>query len=466
MLNKKILAAAVAVACSSSALADVNLTANNTNDSVRVATEALVAADFNGDGFVEMINPAANGASDEYLDIQTVMGFTVGAGTSKYLRINLTGGEFGTTPTVTILDDSGANFGPAAPAGSVEAVLSQGGEGESFAVYEVAAPAGIDIEADYQVVIEGTEYLVNPAGGSSVSVATYDDAGDAVNEVDPLFSDSKAFTNVTSVVTGDISNPRTSVATVGSNFLQFQVTTGGATTPTTGRVGELDVADYLAPGTSFDNEGNPVALGDVLETTTSVAVYGDFSFGEWYLSADNCVTDTQPLEINDDEDVATSGSFDTSTGLFDVCVTVPALNSAGPFNTINKGSYSIELLDDEVENDIGSIVYNTVTVEVPYITTFADYNQRLYIVNNGRQDALYTMTFTGEDGTTVTPGSASTGTVPAGEMVALKATDVVTLSGKTRVSAVIEIEAEDADISAASQSVNLETGGTDTVVLN
>lgn len=463
MLNKKILATAVAVAFSSSALADVNLTANNVNDSVRVATEALVAADFNGDGFVEMINPAANGASDEYLDVQTVMGFTVGASTSKYIRINLTGGEFGTTPVVTILDDTGAPIGA-----GLEAVLSQGGEGENFAVYEVAAPAGVDIESDFQVVIEGAEYLVNPAGASSISVSTYDDAGDAVNQVDPLFSDSKAFTNVASVVTGDISNPRTSVATVGSNFLAFQVTTGGALNSTTGRVGELDVADYLAPGTSYDNEGNIVGLGDVLETTTSVAVYGDFSFGTWYLSADNCTTATEALEINDDEDVATSDSFDTTAlgGKYDVCVSVPALNSAGPFNTINKGSYSIELLDDEIENDIGAIVYNTVSVEVPYITTFSDYNQRLYIVNNGRQDALYTMAFTAEDGTTVTPGAASTGTIPAGEMVALKATDVVVLTGKTRVSAVIEIEAEDADITAASQSVNLETGGTDTVVLN
>jgi hypothetical protein len=50
-------------------------------------------------------------------------------------------------------------------------------------------------------------------------------------------------------------------------------------------------------------------------------------------------------------------------------------------------------------------------------------------------------------------------------MVSIKATDLVTLTGKTRTSAIIEIEAQDTAITATSQTVNLTNGGTDTVSL-
>lgn len=455
MLNKKILATAVAVAFSSSALADIDLTDNNTNDRVNVGTEALIAADFNGDGFVVMNNVASNGISDAALDVQSVLGFSIGEGTSKYIRIDLAGAEFGAAPVLTV---AGTNV-----------TLAQGGNGQSFAIFEVAAPnGGGNIAAATSVILETDTYLVNPAGGSSVTVATYEDASNAVNETGVLFTDSKAFTNVASVVTGDITNTATSVATVGSNFLLFTTASGDAFSTTVAKVGEVDLQDYVLNG-SVDNDLNPITVTDVLTANQAVAVSGDFSFGTWTLDAD---LDCDPangnsvaLTVNSDETVATSGVIaGLATTPLAVCVTVPGVTPTA--DTIQKGNYSVEILEDEIEGNLGGIVYNTVSIDVPYITTFADYNQRLYIVNNGRQDALYTMTFTGEDGTEVTPGTAATGTVPAGEMVTLKATDVVTLSGKTRVSAVIEIEAEDSDITAASQSVNKATGGTDTVVLN
>lgn len=455
MLNKKILATAVAVAFSTSALADIDLTANTTNDRVNVGTEALIAADFNGDGFVIMNNgAAANGASDEYLDIQSIVGFTIGQGTSKYIRVNLTGAEFGAAPALAV---TGATV-----------ALSQGGDGQSFAIFEVAAPAGTDILSATPVILETLTYNVNPAGSSSVSISTYDDAADAVNQTGVLYSDSKAFTNVASVVTGDITNAAVSVATVGSNFKAFTTASGSAFSTTVGKVGELDTADYLTPG-SVDNDGVAIQLTSLINQNQAVAVEGDFSFGTWVLR-DNLDCDPTgatdvALSINTAKTVATSAVTDVTTAPLAVCVTVPAVAANTP--AIKKGSYSLEILEDELEGALGSIQYNTVSVDVPYITTFAAYNQRLYIVNNGNQDALYTMSFTSEDGTTATPAAGATGIVPAGEMVALKATDVVTLSGATtRTSAVIEIEAEDADITAASQSVNLETGGTDTVVLN
>jgi hypothetical protein len=77
------------------------------------------------------------------------------------------------------------------------------------------------------------------------------------------------------------------------------------------------------------------------------------------------------------------------------------------------------------------------------------------------------MTWITEADTDAEDGTEATGVIPAESMIAIKATDAVTLSGATtRTAAIIEVEGVDANIQAATQSVNLSTGGTDTVVLN
>ena len=50
-----------------------------------------------------------------------------------------------------------------------------------------------------------------------------------------------------------------------------------------------------------------------------------------------------------------------------------------------------------------AIMRNGTTVHIPYITQFADYNQRIVIVNRGGE-AAYSMSFMTEDGVTATPG--------------------------------------------------------------
>jgi hypothetical protein len=167
------------------------------------------------------------------------------------------------------------------------------------------------------------------------------------------------------------------------------------------------------------------------------------------------------LTVNSDEDEAEINADPTSLTQWAFCLTLD-----GTTDVAAKGEYTITLDDQDVTNTIGRIIFDTTTVEVPYLTTFSSYNQRLYIVNRGSRDALYTISYTTEGAATATPLAASTGTVPAGEVLALKATDIVELTGRTRTAATVEVEAVDADISVASQSVNLDDGSTDTVVHN
>ena len=59
---------------------------------------------------------------------------------------------------------------------------------------------------------------------------------------------------------------------------------------------------------------------------------------------------------------------------------------------------------------LGAIMRNGTTVHIPYITQFANYNQRIVIVNRGAE-ATYTFSFTTEDGVTATPGAECRGDV-------------------------------------------------------
>ncbi len=105
------------------------------------------------------------------------------------------------------------------------------------------------------------------------------------------------------------------------------------------------------------------------------------------------------------------------------------------------------------------------TASIAILTTFSEYNQRLIITNRSTIAASYTMTFLTEAGVTAVAGAASTGTIAAGEVLALRAVDLVTLTGGTRCSATLTIEANKAFLDATTQTVNLSDSGTDTVFL-
>ncbi|GGO63593.1 hypothetical protein [Bowmanella pacifica] len=458
MLNKKILAAAIASAFSLNAFAVVDLdaagTAADPTNTAVFAAEAITATDLT-DGLLEATN-AAN-----ILDLSASVGFTIGNGTSKYVRVTLgNGAEFAAIPTWTLTG-----------AGAATATISQGGNGESFVIFEVAATADVPA-ADSSYTVAAADYLLNSTGNTAVTVTTYETAADAVNETNALYTDSGVLSTVTSVVTGEIADEGFSTATVASDFVAFSTVAGegDALSATLGQVGALDTDAYV-DGTAYDPDGNLVNAATFLTAAQTVTITGDFSFGAgaagWTLEDEATCADVGGVPsidvsagINADENAATVAIADVNAGPYYLCVEVDGAEE------ILKGSYSIELNTDEVSDVLGRIVYDTTSIEVPYLTTFNAYNQRIYIVNYGSVDAAYTINFVSEDGVTAVAGAAATGSVPAGEMLAIKATDIVTLSGKTRTSAVIEIEAEDADVSAASQSVNLADGTTDTVVLN
>ena len=116
------------------------------------------------------------------------------------------------------------------------------------------------------------------------------------------------------------------------------------------------------------------------------------------------------------------------------------------------------------EHSLGSITRDGTTVHIPYLTTFADYNQRIVVSNRGANPAPYWITFRPEDGVMATPNDMyAMGTLEGNSTKVLRAMDVVTLEGRSRTAATFVAEAPATQIDVATIIVNLTTGSTDTV---
>ncbi|MGS2719910.1 hypothetical protein [Paraglaciecola aestuariivivens] len=437
MLNKKLLAVAVATAFSTNVLADDTLV-DPVYPELEVASQSLTVTS----GMYTLTGQT----------VTTDLGFSIGNGTSKYVRYDLTNGEFNTITSLA----GGVN---------VTATLSAGGDGESFAIYEVAA--GANLAQTHDLVLTSTFDLSSTAK-ATIKYTLYETAQDAVDAGTGLATDSGDLAEVSDGMTGTFATKVALTALVAEDFKQF-------TGPTyTGVMGATDTDDLITAGL-VNSAGAAWTAANIDNAATEVTFSGNFTFGTWTYGADQWGYDADgdlvvvagTPTINTDGtvtvDYVQGETLDVTTG--DATAADVALK--GSYSAMLDGlSYTIGTAADfSATETIGSIVYDTTAIVVPYLTTFASYNQRLYIVNSGSQDASYTTSFVSEAGVTATAGTKATGVVPAGEMVTIKATDLVTLTGKTRTSATIEIEAELDNILATSQTVNLTNSGTDTTVL-
>ena len=207
----------------------------------------------------------------------------------------------------------------------------------------------------------------------------------------------------------------------------------------------------------------------------------DFASGFALMSGSDCSGDAKPAgairmspvaEEEDDQsdDVSTAVAIDP----WYLCVTVDAENES----TIAQGDYLMDVNLTPAEGDmrpfppmsmsglaVANIDHDGTTVQIPYVTTYEQYNQRIVIVNRTKDDVGYSITFSTEDGVTATPGMAAEGMTNGGATTVLKAVDVVTIEGGTRASAEVILLADPSMVDVATQVVNKMGGGTDTVVL-
>lgn len=444
MLNKKTLAVAIAASISTSAFAVQDLNDKNL-DAVVIASEVQASS-----GKTTVTNAGG------LLSIQSQVGFGFSAATNRYIRIDLSNAEFETAVESSDLSLSTTNA-------TLSATLLDGGQnGDTFALFQVSSNTAVastdtfTLAADDLTLVNGEastatysiyEGLTEAAGGEaflksfSGSLAQF---GTAI-EKSPILAD-----NATLAPT----------ATVSSKFTEFN-----NAEETKAIIGEVTTAGIKAD--VYATDGLQAEFADVYTTAErKFTVTGDFSFVDSaYLSAAPTCTSSTALEIAEDEaSAATAATVDFSGVDQYICLEVDGETE------IVKGGYSLSLTSTAadvapIEGTLANVVYDTVSVEVPYITTFSGYNQRFYIVNNGSLPASYSFSFTSEAGNEASELSKAEGVVPAKTMVTIKATDIVELQNQTRTSGVIEFEANSNEIKVTSQTVNNSDGTTDTVVL-
>jgi hypothetical protein len=445
--NVKALAVAGAFALgSSSALADIDF-ATAASYPISFADELKT---LNVDSRVVVTN------AGNKLDITGTNGFATTAGTTRFIRFDLTGALFDNTPALT-MDDSGGAF-------AVTGALLSGGDANTFAIFSVVGTTGdsIPTTADWKLITAA--YQVDPTVVSTIAFKMFETATEATNAGSALTTATRNFTqHIAGSVPAAAVNASDLTATVASGFGEFAApaNVGAAASGTLGSLGQLDVSDILGATTTVTAAMADTAAADYLTAAQTITITGDVSVGTFTSqTGSDCTGGTIACtKATDNASCAITATAAKADMFF--CVTLAADDVLG------KGAYTVALgTDTGVAGSLGSVKYDTTTVEVPYITTYEGYNHRIFIDNRGATAAYYSTTFTSESGVTAVAGASGTGTLPANTMSVVKVSDLVTLTGGTRGSATMEVEAQSGSIFVTSQIVDLGTGVTDTQSLH
>ena len=403
------------------------------------------------------------------LDVVATTGFT-GTKTGVadyYVRVDLTNAAYSVgAGTMTIRNRGNTPFNEGIDATSI--LFSGGLVGSSSAIYKMDISNPMTVTAT--IVNKFTQIGTN--GNPTVKMSIFETLTEA-NKGDTGANISTSSKETIKVQAGGKATTVAAVETaaVSTGFLKYVKV---AATGTTNLLAELGATTFSTTTNTLDAlDGSAIAAADLYTASTSaVTVTGDLSLGTWYFDAAGCAgaaapPTTKKLKLNAAKTSGTSTvtiltSNSTLCNVVDGKTAIPVSSYALGINyTPFTGTAGAT---DFTGVSLGSVARNGTSDNINYLTTFSSYNQRVYITNRALVDSTYAFTFQTEDGVTATAGTAATGTSKAGTVLALKAADIVTLTGKTRTAATLAIVGTPSLFSVSTQQVNLANGATDTIV--
>ena len=452
MFGKKVFAAMLATVLGASlfganaAKAEIDLDATDKSSAAATyATETLATAvEGHGDYYVVVDN-----GSD--LDVAAEVGLAGPIGSFVTVRFDLSGMVFNAPPTLSF--DSGHGDASRRTGGTA---------GEAFVSF--IAPRTSGNMADNDLTLAVTSLGVKPGVNGSVMMTVTDSLGDNAMHTEKY----DGAVRTTRALEED-PMPMDLQATVEQRFMSF----GDATMGPLGSF-MVDTNDELLNAV----DGTDVEQTDIYDNDmSSVTISGDFSFAlaAWLDEEAACDDTGETLLQTEDETVMDElteqmpSAFATAMYL---CISVPtgenavAIPATDPYIVTTKyagGTPDAGWPANDGEHPLGSITRDGTTVHIPYLTTWADYNQRIVVSNRSANEASYWITFRPEAGVMVTPGMDAMGTLAPKSTIVLKAADVVTLEGRTRTAATFVAEAKSTQVDVATVIVNMMTGSTDTV---
>jgi len=418
-------------------------------------------------------NTATPVVSSGALDMKVIPGFAVVTAGNYYMRMDLTNGIIATAPAV---GNWGVNHGTTT--GTVTASLASGGaSGASTAIYKMSVNLTASLTTDF-VTIPMTNIAALGTATVNTKLSFYSTLAGATNAVanTNIGEKSQSLVAFADVVTPTLT-ATTAGASVSSNFKNW--TKGTATnnaSTTDASIGSI--THPLSASKTHDADGTVATVADAyLPATSTMTVSGDLSSGIWYMDTSaTCplagptgtaaIVATRKLTLNAAKTAGTiSGTiFDASPF---ICNQVDGTNSipAGAYTVgITYGpAVALDLVLTYAGGSAGTVTRNGTTNQINYLTTFTGYNQKVILTNRSSIAGTYTFTFQTEADTTAVAGTAATGTLAANSVTVIKATDLVTLTGKSRASATFTAVLAGGNVGVATTQVNLSDGATDTV---
>lgn len=405
------------------------------------------------------------------LDIVSTVGYALSNGEVRYVRVELANGVFTAASATT----NAAN----ASIGAINGV------GTSVIYFSITAGVG-GIAANNTLTIAGTRSISGTASNMTVSYSVYDQpsqaqAGGTTGRI--VNKENKAYINFAkshrTVVTTD-----SAIADVEASpaFTAFK---SGQTSGSTARARLASIDYKLAATVPVKADGNAVTLGDLMATGatgTKLAITGDFSgaansngtytgaaLSRVYLSANStCVgVDVAAAAVTAGSATFNVGATATTANphlCYEPRQTSPAtLTIAASTYTADLTAVSATPATYAVANtasgQVSEITRNGTELQAPLFQTTPGFVSRFVLTNTGSADAPFTVSVKAEDGNTVTLGSVTGGTIPAGKQLVIPAADLAAaFTGSPRGFAVFTVARPNATIQGVYQIVNQTSG--------
>lgn len=447
------------------------------------------ATELDKDDSAFVLPDDGTGATNAF-GVVTKIGFGFPSNTTRYLRLDLNNNaDFISEPTCSLA--------------SATALCTKrtGGSGESFVTFSLQDSAAQVVADDIvEITLTGTTSSgavtpgVRVASNSDVqltySLHNNDVSVDKTNQAnaDGILYDSSlaGFISFQPVLSVQGSAQPTLEAEVATGFTKFSDDTD------TGIIGRFLfgssgssplIVDSLSTGIPLTNK--IATVSDVVESAV-LTVTGNFTatqdvsgvtpLGTYTSAASKVFLDTN-LDCNGTGSAITQATAVTgesatftlsSADEYVICFKANGVSVIEP-TTFNlnvdftaKEGYSVEPYSFE---SIGEITQNGTVLDTPYITRTSGYISRVMFTNTGNKDAEYQAVFVTDAGATATAGTGSTGIIPAGSNLQVNAADLVDFSAKSRGAIRFTISAPIEDIQGIYQTVNLNTGDAQSVVM-
>ena len=472
MFGKKVFAAMLATVLGASlfganaAKAVINLDATDRSSAVATyATETLTRAVPDSDGYYMVDSSPTDTAAN--LNVMGMVGLGGPDNSVVTIRFDLRGLVFSTTVMEGDLTSGDNNHD--------DISIRTGGEvGSNYVSFLASRMENATRASDVTLAIGNIG--VKPGVAGSVTMTVRDTLGPEMVTLNynGAIRTAKALQ--------EAATPKNAEATVEHRFVSFD----GSPTAT---LGSFMVGMKLDPPLLNATGGAPVELSatdgapnHVIDPSMGTVTFeGDFSFASRVWLEDEaadgatvCGMPTPDQRTLEDDRMLNELAVMPNSVLTaqDLCIEVPteemamAIPETDPYTVTTKytpGTTDAEFPPTDREHSLGQITRDGTTVHIPFLTTWADYNQRIVISNRGANSAPYWITFRPEDGVMATPGMYATGTLDGNSTMVLRAMDVVTLVGGTRTAVTFVAEAQRSKIDVATVIVNMMTGSTDTV---